>query len=120
MVVQPPPQPKRAAQLENEEGAEKAAESRLLANSKKKEFWGEITSLKKDCNLSDEVELALKLLEPAKLRKLFASHGGTGELRRRLVGSSERDNMVRAMVAKFAPDINELVTKLEWKQAMQK
>merc|ERR1719215_1909172 len=59
-----------AATLPNDD-AVKQAEKRLRENGNRKFYWEEVAKLKKDFKLSERVELALKLLEPAKLNSLL-------------------------------------------------
>jgi len=93
----------------------KEAEERLIANGQQKVCWDDIAALKDKFSLSDQVELGLKLLHPVKLRLLL----GTREELERQMGNAEaeeREQLVRAFIAKFDPIVEKLVQKIELKQ----
>lgn len=95
------------------------AEERLVANGQEKVCWPDIELLKDKFGLSDQVELGLKLLHPVKLRLLL---GTREELERQLdnAEAEEREQLIRSTIAKFDPNVEKLVQRIEQKQDMER
>lgn len=84
----------------------------LEASGRKKECWEEIEDMKAKFSLSESVELGLKILSPEHVRKLLGS-----SIQWRLAEVADKDKLVRSIIAKFDPKVDELVHKLEDKES---
>jgi len=114
--MQPPPAPASAAPRQDEDPM-KQAERRLVANGHKKDGWIAIANLKALFKLSDQAELALKLLEPTTLWNVL---GKSGEMQRKIAATVDKDRAVRDLVAQVDPTVADLVRRIEWKAEQQR
>ncbi|CAK0797910.1 unnamed protein product, partial [Prorocentrum cordatum] len=95
-------------------GAMAEAERRMAVNVQNKEGWAEIARLKSKHGLSDHVELALKLLEPARLAQLLGNNLGW-----RLAEVESKDALLRQMVAASDPAVERLLLRLDAEEQLQ-
>lgn len=129
-VVPPKSRPPKAANITfktpavvtTEQDVMQEAEDRLVANGHDKVCWDDIALLRDKYSLSDQVELGLKLLHPVKLRLLLGTRPQRQELERQLdnAEAAEREQIIRATIAKFDPIVERLVQRIEQQQEIER
>lgn len=85
----------------------------MKENGTRKFYWEEVAKLKRDFKLSENVEIGLKLLEPAKLNALLRE---SGDLPRMLAHAPDKDKLIRSLVLRKDAQVDHLVTQLEAKE----
>jgi len=100
------------AAIANDDDVVKQSVLRLRENGQRKFYWDEVSRLKKEFGLSERVELAMKLLKPAKLNSLLRENG---DLPRQLQCSPDKDQFIRLLVKRQDEIVDQLVSQLEQK-----
>mmetsp|Transcript_78964 Transcript_78964/g.218533 ORF Transcript_78964/g.218533 Transcript_78964/m.218533 type:complete len:786 (+) Transcript_78964:93-2450(+) len=102
----------RAEQAEPDPGGEDlvAEAQRRLAASKTATSVAAIEKFAQDHTLSDEVQLALRMLQPSHLEELLA---GEEDLTRKFAEVPDRDQLMMSLVAMLDPEVEKLVSRLQ-------
>jgi len=91
----------------------KFAETLLKQNGQRKFYWEEVSQLKVAFKFSERIELGLKLLEPTKLNALLRENGNLHKL---LEEAKDKDDVIRSLIKKHDPHVDQIVTQLEAKE----
>merc|ERR1712187_923008 len=82
---------------------------RLTENKEKKIGWSEVSKLRAEFDLSEQVELGMKVLHPAKLWQLLRSQP---DPRSKLSTAADKEQTAKMMISEQDPEVAQLVEQL--------